>query len=195
MKTGLFFGTFNPVHHGHMMIANFMQQFTDLDDIWFIVTPQSPFKTKSSMLDDRDRLHLVRLAIGDDYSMQASDIEFALPKPNYTIHTLAHLKERHPGREFVLLMGGDNLSHLHKWYNVESILEEHRVYVYQRPGDSIPERWKDAISGGNIQVFDAPQMEISSSFIRKAIAEGKNISRFLPEKVYIYITEMHFYET
>ncbi|MGM0624789.1 MAG: nicotinate (nicotinamide) nucleotide adenylyltransferase [Bacteroidota bacterium] len=194
MKTGLFFGTFNPVHHGHMMIANYMHEFTDLDEIWFIITPQSPFKTKSSMLEDRDRLHLVRLAIGDDYNMQASDVEFSLPKPNYTIHTLTHLREKHHSREFILIMGGDNLYDLHKWYNYEKILEDYRIYVYNRPGADIPERWKDALSQGVISLFDAPQMEISSSFIRNSIAEGKNISRFMPENVYIYIKEMHFYE-
>lgn len=194
MKTGLFFGTFNPIHHGHMMIANFMHSFTDLDEIWFIITPQSPFKTKESLLEDRDRLHLVDLAIQNNYNFKASDIEFNLPTPNYTIHTLAYLSEKHPNREFVLIMGGDNLKSLHKWYNIDNILSHYSIYVYRRPGSKIPERWNKQIENRTINIFDAPQMEISASFIRNAIRNNKNIRYFMPEPVYNYIKEMHFYE-
>lgn len=193
-KTGLFFGTFNPVHHGHMMIANFMQEFTDIDEIWFMVTPQSPFKTKESLLPDRDRLHLVNLAIEKSYQFKTSDIEFNLPKPNYTIQTLTYLKEKHPQREFIPIIGGDNLKTFHKWYNFDQILESYKIYVYKRPGAEIPERWNKYIEKKIINIFDAPQIEISSSFIRKSIKAGKNIPCFLPEKVYIYIKEMQFYE-
>lgn len=194
MKTGLFFGTFNPVHQGHLMVANFMHSFTDLDEIWFIITPQSPFKTKDSLLPDRDRQHLVNLAIGDNYNFKASDIEFNLPKPNYTVHTLAHLREKYPKREFALIMGGDNLKHLHKWYNIDEILKQHKVYVYRRPGSEIPERWSVEIQNEIIHIVDAPEMEISASFIRNAIRDQKDIRYFIPENVYQYIKEMHFYE-
>ncbi len=194
MKTGLFFGTFNPIHHGHLMLANYMHQFTDLDEIWFVITPQSPFKKRENLLDNRDRQHLVNLAIKDQYDFKVSDIEFNLPKPNYTVHTLIHLHEKFPKREFVLIMGGDNLTHLHKWYNVEQILENHKTYVYRRPGSDIPERWKDSINKGIIQIFDAPQLDISASFIRKSIQNQKNIRYFIPDAVYQYIKEMHFYE-
>ena len=194
MKTGLFFGTFNPIHHGHLMVANYMHQFTDLDEIWFVITPQSPFKKRENLLDNRDRQHLVNLAIKDQYDFKASDIEFDLPKPNYTVHTLTYLREKYPKREFVLIMGGDNLTHLHKWYNVEQILDNHKIYVYRRPGSDISDRWESSISKGVIQVFDAPQLDISASFIRKAIQNQKNIRYFIPDAVYQYIKEMHFYE-
>lgn len=194
MKTGLFFGTFNPIHHGHLMVANYMHQFTDLDEIWFVITPQSPFKKRENLLDNRDRQHLVNLAIKDQYDFKASDIEFDLPKPNYTVHTLTYLREKYPKREFVLIMGGDNLTHLHKWYNVEHILDNHKIYVYRRPGSEIPNRWESSIDKGFIQVFDAPQLDISASFIRKAIQNQKNIRYFIPDAVYQYIKEMHFYE-
>jgi nicotinate-nucleotide adenylyltransferase len=194
MKTGLFFGTFNPIHHGHLMVANYMHQFTDLDEIWFVITPQSPFKKRENLLDNRDRQHLVNLAIKDQYDFKASDIEFDLPKPNYTVHTLTYLREKYPKREFVLIMGGDNLTHLHKWYNVEQILDNHKIYVYRRPGSDISDRWESSIGKGVIQVFDAPQLDISASFIRKAIQNQKNIRYFIPDAVYQYIKEMHFYE-
>jgi nicotinate-nucleotide adenylyltransferase len=194
MKTGLFFGTFNPIHHGHLMVANYMHQFTDLDEIWFVITPQSPFKKRENLLDNRDRQHLVNLAIKDQYDFKASDIEFDLPKPNYTVHTLTYLREKYPKREFVLIMGGDNLTHLHKWYNVEQILDNHKIYVYRRPGSEIPNRWESSIDKGVIQVFDAPQLDISASFIRKAIQNQKNIRYFIPDAVYQYIKTMHFYE-
>ncbi len=194
MKTGLFFGTFNPIHHGHLMIANYMQSFTDLDEIWFVITPQSPFKVKDSLLSDRDRQHLVNLAIGKSYRFKACDIEFNLPKPNYTVHTLAYLREKYPEREFALIMGGDNLTHLHKWFNVDEIIKNYEIYVYQRPDSEIPERWKAEIDKQTIHIVDAPLLEISSSFIRKSIRENKNIRYFMPEPVYQYIKEMHFYE-
>ncbi len=194
MKTGLFFGTFNPIHHGHLMVANYMHEFTDLDEVWFVITPQSPFKKRDNLLPDRDREHLVNLAIqGVDY-FQTSDIEFHLPKPNYTVHTLTHLREKFPSRDFVLIMGGDNLNYLHKWYNVEQIMAHHAIYVYKRSGFDVPERWETAQNEKKIQVFDAPQMEISASFIRQAIQNEKNIRYFMPDAVYQYINEMHFYE-
>ena len=164
MKIGLFFGTYNPVHVGHMVIANYMVEFTDLDQIWMVVTPQNPFKQKESMLQDFDRLHLVKLAIGDDLRIRASDIEFKLPQPNYTATTLVYLKEKFPQHDFALIMGADNLNHFHKWKNHDEILKNHELYVYPR---------LDANDGGELRqhfkvnYVEAPVMKISSSFIRK----------------------------
>ncbi len=193
MKTGLFFGSFNPIHIGHMAIANYMLSFTDLDECWFIVSPHNPLKKKASLLADRQRLEMVRMAIGDSPGYRVSDIEFGLPHPSYTINSLAYLKERYPDRNFVLIMGSDNLNSIHKWKNFERIIEEHQIYVYPRPGDTMI---NTSISKkpGSIVITRAPIMEISSAFIRNAIKEGKDISHFLPEKVNIYIEEMHFYE-
>jgi len=191
MKVGLFFGTYNPVHVGHMVIANYMLEFTDLDQLWMVVTPQNPFKQKESMLKDYDRLHLVKLAIGDNLKMKASDIEFGLDQPNYTSDTLAYLEEKFPNNHFVLIMGADNLQHFPKWKNHEHILEAHELYVYPR---------LDSDGGGGlsfhdkVKMVDAPIMKISSSFIRKAIAEGKDISHYMPESVAAYIKEMNLYK-
>ncbi|MGM0650827.1 MAG: nicotinate-nucleotide adenylyltransferase [Bacteroidota bacterium] len=195
MQTGLFFGTFNPVHHGHLMIANYMQQFTTLDEIWFVLTPQSPFKTEATLLPGTERLHMLQLAVGKDKHLKVSDVEFGMPKPNYTIKTLEFLTKKHPDHEFVVLTGSDNLMDLHKWHRIDDILAGHKFYVYRRPGFTTPSRWEKAIKKGSIKLFDAPQLEISAGFIRKSMAEGKNLSRFLPENVYLYITENGFYES
>lgn len=190
MKIGLFFGTFNPVHIGHMVIANYMVEYTDLEQIWMVVTPQNPFKQKESMLKDYDRLHLVRLAIGDDNRIKGSDAEFGLPQPNYTSTTLAYLKEKHPENEFALIMGADNLNHFHKWKNHNVILENHDLYVYPR---------LEANEGGEyrkhykVNDVDAPVMKVSSSFIRKALAEGKNVNFYMPSNVAKYVEEMNLY--
>lgn len=190
MKIGLFFGTFNPVHIGHMVIANYMVEYTDLEQIWMVVTPQNPFKQKESMLKDYDRLHLVRLAIGDDNRIKGSDAEFGLPQPNYTSTTLAYLKEKHPENEFALIMGADNLNHFHKWKNHNVILENHDLYVYPR---------LEANEGGEyrkhykVNYVDAPVMKVSSSFIRKALAEGKNVNFYMPSNVAKYVEEMNLY--
>lgn len=190
MKIGLFFGTYNPVHVGHMVIANYMVEFTDLDQIWMVVTPQNPFKQKESMLQDFDRLHLVRLAIGDDLRVRPSDIEFNLPQPNYTATTLVYLKEKFPQHDFALIMGADNLNHFHKWKNHDEILKNHELYVYPR---------LDANDGGELRqhfkvnYVEAPVMKISSSFIRKAISEGKDVQHYMPKEVAKYVDEMNFY--
>lgn len=190
MKIGLFFGTYNPVHIGHMVIANYMVEYTDMDQLWMVVTPQNPFKQKKSLLKDFDRLHLVNLAIGDDERLRSSDIEFNLPKPNYTCDTLVYLKERFPQHEFVLIMGADNLNHFHKWKNYEEILQNHELFVYPRlesnEGGSLRNHQK-------VHYVDAPIIRISSSFIRKAVEEGRNINYFMPEKVDEYIKEMNLY--
>jgi nicotinate-nucleotide adenylyltransferase len=188
-KTGLFFGSFNPVHTGHMVIANYMAQFTDLDEVWLVVSPQNPLKEKKSLARDYDRLHLVRLAIGDNLHLRASDVEFHLPKPSYTIDTLTHLREEHPERELVLIMGGDNLATLHKWKNHELILRDYAIYVYQRPAYELGE-FADHPS---VHLFEAPLMQISASFIRRCIAQGKSVEYLVPDAVYRYLTNSGLY--
>lgn len=191
LKVGLYFGSYNPIHIGHMAIANYMVEYADIDQLWFVVSPHNPLKQKASLLDDYQRLELVNRAIDDDDRFRASNIEFKLPKPSYTVDTLAYLQDKYPKYDFKILMGSDNLKSIHKWKNYESILENHSLIVYPRPGFDV--------SGlkihKNISIAQgAPLMEISASFIRKAIREGKDVRYFLPKKVWQYIDEMHFYE-
>lgn len=190
MKIGLFFGSFNPVHIGHMAIANYMSEFTDLDRIWFVVTPRNPLKAKSSLLNDLQRLQLVRLAIGDSRKYKASNIEFKLPQPSYTVNTLAYLTEKYPEHTFALIMGSDNLSTFHKWKNYEHILSENELYVYPRPGDD-GGKWK---THPKVKMVPAPLMDISATFLRQAIKDKKDIGYFIPAGAYEYLKEMHFYE-
>ncbi len=191
-KIGLYFGSFNPIHTGHLIIANYFVEYTDIDQLWFVVSPQSPFKTNSNLLPEYQRLELVHLAIEDDFRFRASDIEFKLEKPNYTVRTLAYLGEKYPDFEFVLLMGSDQLPHLHKWRNYQAILDFYRILVYERPG--FPKTQSTFGDHPSITFVGAPLMEISSSFIRRSIKEGKDMRYMLPPKVFQYITEMHFYE-
>lgn len=191
-KVGLYFGTFNPIHVGHLIIANHLVEFSDLDEVWFVITPQSPFKVKKSLLDNHHRYQMVFEAIQDYPKIKASKIEFDLPQPNYTINTLVHLGERY-GRqyEFCLLMGEDNLKSFHKWKNYEAILENHEIYVYPRISDGkVEHRFKDH---PKIHRVEAPIMEISSTFIRKQHQAGKNVRPLLPEAVWKYLDEMNFY--
>ncbi|MFP4469782.1 MAG: nicotinate (nicotinamide) nucleotide adenylyltransferase [Bacteroidota bacterium] len=189
-KTGLFFGSFNPVHIGHLIIAAFMREFSDLDEVWFVISPQNPLKEKNSLLADHHRLMLVKTAIEDDPLFRAIDIEFRMPRPSYTIDTLTYLSEKYPSRELIMIGGTDILPSLHKWKNYRVLLEDYRFYIYNRPG------YDPGTYAGHphIRIFDAPLMQISSSFIRKAIAEGKDVQYMLPPKVWQYIREMHFYK-
>jgi len=190
MKTGLYFGSFNPIHIGHLAIANFMIEFSELEQLWFVVSPQNPLKEKKSLLKDYHRLEMVRLAVEDDDRFRASNIEFKLPTPSYTIDTLVYLEEKNPGREFQLVMGADGLRTFHKWKHANLIVEKYHRLIYPRPGVDM-----NAVSGlPNATVVEAPMMEISSSFIRKAIREGKDIRHLVPSKAYLYMREMHFYE-
>jgi len=190
LKVGLYFGSYNPIHVGHMIIANYMVEFAGIDQLWFVVSPQNPLKHKASLLKDYQRLELVQRAIGDDDRFRASNIEFNLPQPSYTVDTLAYLKDKHPTYEFTILMGADNLKSFHKWKNYETILENFGIIVYPRPGSDV----SDIPLQGNIRIVQgAPLMEISASFIRKAIREGKDVRHFLPEKTWKYLDEMNFY--
>lgn len=190
MKTGLYFGSFNPIHIGHLVIANFMIEFTELKQLWFVVSPQNPLKEKRSLLKDYHRLEMVRLAVEEDDRFRASDIEFKLPTPSYTIDTLAYLEEKYPGREFQLVMGADGLRTFHKWKHADLIVKNYHRLIYPRPGES----GSSTSDLPNATLVQAPLMEISSSFIRKAIAEGKDVRHLVPAKAYQYMREMHFYE-
>ena len=189
LKIGLYFGTFNPIHIGHMAIANYIVDFTDIDQLWFVVSPQNPHKKKQNLLNDYDRLEMVHQAVGDDYRFRVSDVEFFMPKPSYTVDTLAYLKDKFPNHEFRILMGSDNLENFHKWKNYEIIIENYGVIVYPRPGSDQSKYKKHK----NIIFTEAPQMEISSTFIRKAVKAGKDVQHFLPQKVWEYIDKMGFY--
>ncbi|WP_159637185.1 nicotinate (nicotinamide) nucleotide adenylyltransferase [Sphingobacterium composti Ten et al. 2007 non Yoo et al. 2007] len=188
-KIGLFFGSFNPIHIGHLIIANYMANFTELDEVWFVVSPQNPFKEKKSLGNMYDRLEMVNLAIEGSDKLRASDIEFNLPQPSYTIDTLVYLQEKYPNRDFVLIMGEDNLEGLMKWKNAEIILRDYQIVVYPRPG----------YDGGELKnhpsvtMTDTPVMELSSTFLRQAIKENKNIKYFTPDKVVDFIDKKGLY--
>ncbi|WP_048908379.1 nicotinate (nicotinamide) nucleotide adenylyltransferase [Pedobacter sp. V48] len=189
MKTGLFFGSFNPIHTGHLVIANYMASFTGLKEVWLVVSPHSPLKNKNGLTNMYDRLEMAKLAIENSEKIRVSDIEFGLPQPSYTIDTLAYLQEKYPGKEFVLIMGADNLVSLKKWKNYEILLKNYQIYVYPRPGIDIGE-WENHPS---IIITETPQMDISSTFIRKGIKEGKNVQYFAPDNVLAFIESKNMY--
>lgn len=189
-KTGLLFGSFNPIHNGHLILASYMAAFTDLDEVWCVISPQNPLKEKNSLLADYHRLALVRLAIENHPKMKAEDIEFKMPKPSYTIDTLTWLNEKYPDRQFIVICGTDIFQSFHKWKNYLQLLDQYCLYVYPRPGYGLGEY----AGHPHISLFDAPNLEISSSFIRKGIKAKKNMQFWMPAKVYDYILEMHFYE-
>jgi|TARA_B110001452_G_scaffold65467_1_gene52295 nicotinate-nucleotide adenylyltransferase len=191
-KIGLYFGTFNPIHIGHLILANHFAETTDLDEVWFVVTPQNPMKRKDSILDNHHRLELVYKATYDYPKLRPSDIEFGLPMPNYTINSLTHLEEKHPDKQFVLLMGEDNLVSFPKWKNYELILDRYELYVYPRKTDrTIPKPFQN---NPKINLINAPQIELSSSAIRKAIKANQNIRPLLPPESWLYLDEMNFYK-
>jgi nicotinate-nucleotide adenylyltransferase len=194
MKIGLYFGTFNPIHVGHMIIANHMAEHSDLDQIWMVVTPHNPLKQKNTLLNDYQRLHMVTLATEDYPKIKPSDIEFKLPQPNYTVNTLAHLIEKYPQHEFSLIMGEDNLKSFHKWKNYEYILQHHDIYVYPRISESKDAETSSALNHTRIHKIDAPIVEISSTFIRENIKNKKNVAALLPHKVWDYLDHNNFYK-
>lgn len=194
-KVGLFFGTFNPIHIGHLIIANHMEEFSDLDEVWLVVTPHNPHKQKKTLLNDMHRYQMVEIAIEDYPKLKASKIEFGLKQPNYTVYTLVHLREKYPNHQFSLIMGEDNLQNFHKWKNYESIIENHTIYTYPRIFDQKKKFSKiERDYPEKIHKLDAPIVEISSTFIRKAIKVKKNSRPMLPYKVWQYIDEMNFYK-
>lgn len=189
MKTGLFFGSFNPIHTGHLIIAGYMAGFTGLKEVWLVVSPHNPLKNRSGLGNMYDRLEMAKLAVENSEQLKVSDIEFGLPQPSYTIDTLTHLQEKYPGKEFVLIMGADNLASFKKWKNYEVLLKNYQIYVYPRPGIDLGE-WRDHPA---VIITETPQMDISSTFIRKAIKEGKNVRYFIPDKVLDFIESKNMY--
>lgn len=189
-KIGLFFGSFNPVHNGHLMLANYIVEYTDLDSIWFVVSPQNPFKDKESLLQDRHRFDMLEMAVENDSRFEVCDIEFNMPKPSYTIDTLTRLSELYPETEFHLICGMDNLVNFKKWKNAQEILDNYHLLVYPRKGYE----GGDLINHKSVRIIDAPEIEISSTFIRNAVAENKDVRYFMPEKSYNYMIDMNFYK-
>jgi len=188
-KIGLFFGSFNPIHIGHLIIAGYMTNFTDLEEVWLVVSPQNPLKAKKGLADMYDRLEMAHLATEAAEKIRVSDIEFKLPQPSYTVDTLAHLQEKYPAREFVLIMGADNLASIKKWKNYEVLLNNYAIYVYPRPGTDLSE-W---VNHPSITLTATPQMEISSTFVRSALKENKNIQFFVPDNVIAFMDSKNMY--
>jgi len=189
MKVGLFFGSFNPIHIGHLIIAEHIVSNTNLDEVWFVVSPQSPFKKKKNLLNEYDRLHLVNLAIENNDKLKATDIEFKLPQPSYTIDTLVYLKEKFKKNEFSLIMGSDNLENLHKWKNADILFKGYEFFVYKRPNHLNLKNAEKA----KVTFLDAPTLNISSTFIRKSLKENKSVKYILHEKVMKEIEDMAWY--
>jgi nicotinate-nucleotide adenylyltransferase len=202
MKIGLYFGTFNPIHIGHLIIANHIAEHSDLKQVWMVVTPHNPLKKKDTLLKDSIRLALVCLATDDYPKIRPSDIEFKLPQPNYTVNTLAYLQEKYPKHEFSLIMGEDNLKSFHKWKNYEVILQNHEIYVYPRhdANDQIKDAKSSEITNSTltnhpkIHFIAAPIVEISATFIRDSIKINKNVQPLLPSKVWEYIDHNNLYK-
>ena len=192
MNIGLYFGSFNPIHIGHLIIANHMVENSDLDQIWLVVTPHNPHKKKNTLLDNNHRLAMVDIALENYPKLKSSKIEFDLPQPSYTVNTLAYVKEKHSDHTFSLIMGEDNLKSFHKWKNYETILENHNIYVYPRISGGVIETQFD--NHPKIHKVDAPIVEISSTFIRKSIKIQSNIRPLLPHNVWQYLDEMNFYK-
>jgi nicotinate-nucleotide adenylyltransferase len=189
MKVGLYFGSFNPIHIGHLIIANYILKETDLQKVWFVVSPQNPFKTAASLLNEYDRIHLIRVAIEGDARLTASDVEFGLPKPSYTSHTLTYLVEKHPSFAFTIIMGSDSFQNLGKWKNADSIIKNFPIMIYRRPGFEV----KNDINA-DITALDAPLLEISATQIRETIQKGGSIRYLVPETVREEIDKASMYK-
>ncbi|PRD53799.1 nicotinate (nicotinamide) nucleotide adenylyltransferase [Sphingobacterium gobiense] len=188
-KIGLFFGSFNPIHIGHLIIANYMANYTDLDEVWFVVSPQNPFKVKKNLGNMYDRLEMVSLAIEGAEKLRASDVEFSLPQPSYTIDTLIHLTEKYPAKAFTLIMGEDNLTSFHKWKNADVILRDYQIIVYPRPDYD----GGDLKKHPSVVVTETPVMELSSTFVRNAVKAGKSLQFYVPDKVIDFIEKKGLY--
>lgn len=191
-KTGLFFGSFNPIHIGHLILANYILENTDMEELWFVVSPQNPFKNKKSLLNDHNRLDMVQLAVRNYPNMRASNIEFSLPVPSYTVDTLTYLKEKYPDHSFALIMGEDNLNSLHKWKNSEQLVSNHQIIVYPRLFSEAKED-HPLSKHAHISVISAPVIELSATEIRNMIRKGKNVRPMLPPEVFEYLDGSSFY--
>jgi nicotinate-nucleotide adenylyltransferase len=189
MKIGLFFGSFNPIHHGHLMVASFIANHTDLQQVWLVVSPQNPHKTQSSLLNEYDRLHLAQLAIEDDAQIKVSDIEFKLPKPSYTIDTLTYLEEKYPQHNFFVIMGSDSFQNLPKWKNFEALVKNYQFIVYRRPGFDITEKF-----GADVTYLEAPMLELSATLIRNNCKDGITIRYLVPEDVRLEIERNNYFK-
>lgn len=189
MKIGLFFGSFNPIHTGHLVICNHILNETPIQKIWFIVSPQNPFKTNSSLLDEKARLLLVRTAVKNDKRLEASNIEFGLPKPSFTINTLHFLAKKHPKHQFSIIMGSDNFQELSKWRDYKEIIRDYKIWVYTRTGAKIQNKIK-----ADIEVLDAPLLDLSASGIRELVKRGKSIRYLVPETVQKMIERKGYYK-
>ena len=192
-KIGLFFGSFNPIHIGHLILANYILENTDMEELWFVVSPQNPFKDKKSLLTDHNRLDMVQIALKNYPKMRASNVEFSLTKPSYTIDTLTYLHEKYPDVSFSLIMGEDNLKSLGKWKNSETLIKNHQIIIYPRISEAECDR-KQYIKHENISTIDAPIIELSATKIRQMIKEGKNIRPMVPPEVFEYLDGSSFYK-
>jgi len=193
VKVGLFFGSFNPIHVGHLIIANTLRGYTEMDQIWFVVSPQNPFKSSKSLLSDVDRLRMVELAIEDNFDLRVSNIEFSMPKPSYTVDTLAYLNDRYPQHEFSLMLGSDNLHHFHKWKNYQIILEHFGIVIYPRPRTDENKIKEELKNHPGIKMVDAPLMDISATFIRKCLKHDISIKYLVHDAVAAYIYDRKLY--
>jgi nicotinate-nucleotide adenylyltransferase len=190
MKIGLYFGSFNPVHNGHLIISNYIAENTDLDQVWLVVSPQNPLKSANGLLNEYDRLHLVRISIEGEKKLRASDIEFKLPRPSYTIDTLAYLNEKYPGYHFSIIMGSDSFSNISKWKNFELLLLNYKIIIYLRPGFPVVEKMN-----ADLEIVKAPMLEISSTAIRQMIAAKKSIRYWVPDVVFEELGKSSFYRS
>ena len=189
-RIGIYSGSFNPIHHGHVILANYLVEFSDLDELWFVVTPQNPLKKKDDLLDDDERLKMVQIALGDDPRFCVSDIEMRLPTPSYTVNTLTSLSEQHPDSEFVFICGMDSLQQLKRWRDYQRILDNFELLVFPREGYD----GGDLANYPSVTILKTPIIEISSTFIRQCVKEGRDVRHFMPEKAFQYMRRHRFYE-
>jgi nicotinate-nucleotide adenylyltransferase len=189
MNIGLYFGSFNPIHTGHLIIASHVVNQTPIQQVWLVVSPQNPFKNATGLLNEYDRLHLANLAIDDETSIRASDVEFKLPRPSYTIDTLTYLQEKYPQHHFSIIMGSDGFQNLPKWKNADLLMKHYPIIIYKRPGFEITDTW-----GAAVQVLDAPMLDISATLIRNNIRKGKSIRYLVPDKVRDEIERNNYYK-
>lgn len=193
MNIGLFFGSFNPIHLGHLIIANVVREQTDLQQVWFVVSPQNPFKKAKNLLNEYDRLRMVELAVEDNYDLRACNIEFSMPKPSYTADTLAYLSEQHPTYNFHLILGSDNLTHFHRWKNHRAIIDHHVLYAYPRPDVPSSKIAEEVTNHPNLRFVEAPLLNISATFIRNLVQQERSVQYLVPDEVADYIQDKKLY--